>query len=290
MPTTSSAAAATIEPGTGFSGILKEQETFGTGRGVDVDAGDRINTWFDTLMVQCGWELAPSLVVMLCACSAIAVGGAAFVWQENLLSTAFAALIGFLLPVLAAMIARSQRQNKLMQQLPPMLEELARAAKTGRSVEQCLQMVAIDTPQPLGTELRLASRRMDLGMPLKDALRDLPHRTGVMTLNLLATTLVVQQQTGGDLVSVLTRLSRTVRDRLLFLGRLKAATAASRATAILMIVLPPSILAFFTLRDPDYFQNLMNSSWGRNATWLAFGLELIGVVWVMRILKKSQGT
>ena len=57
-----------------------------------------------------------------------------------------------------------------------------------------------------------------------------------------------------------------------------------------MIVLPPSILAFFTLRDADYFQNLMNSSWGRNATIVAFGLELIGVVWVLRILKKSQGT
>lgn len=271
-----------------FSGILKEQESFGTGRGAD--AADRINTWFDTLMMQCGWELAPSLVVMLCACSAVTIGGAVFVWQENLLSTAFAALVGFILPVLAAMFARSQRQNRLMQQLPPMLEELARAAKTGRSVEQCLQMVAMDTPAPLGTELRLASRRLDMGMLLKDALRDMPHRTGVMTLNLLATTLVVQQQTGGDLVSVLTRLSRTVRDRLLFLGRLKAATAASRATAILMIVLPPSILVFFSLRDPLYMQNLMNSSWGRNATILAFALEVIGVIWVMRILKNSQGT
>jgi len=271
-----------------FSAILKEQESFGTGRGADT--GDRINNWFDTLMVQCGWELAPSLVLMLCACSAFTLGGVLFVLQENLLSTAFGALVGFIVPVLAAMFARSQRQNTLMQQLPPMLEELARAAKTGRSVEQCIQLVAIDTPNPLGSELRLASRRLDLGMPLKDALRDMPARTGVMTLNLLATTLVVQQQTGGDLVSVLTRLSRTVRDRLLFLGRLRAATAASRATAILMIVLPPAVLAFFTIRDPKYFNNLMASTWGRNATIVAFALEVIGVVWVMRILKNSQRT
>ena len=60
--------------------------------------------------------------------------------------------------------------------------------------------------------------------------------------------------------------------------------------AILMIVLPPSILVFFSLRDPQYVQNLLNSSWGRNATVLAFVLEIIGVVWVMRILKNSQGT
>ena len=111
-----------------------------------------------------------------------------------------------------------------------------------------------------------------------------------MTLNLMNTTLTVQQQTGGDLVTVLNRLSQAVRDRLLFLGRLRAATAASRATATLMIVLPPAILVFFLLRDPDYFDNLMGSVWGRNATLIAIGLEIIGAVWVLRILKSSQRT
>uniref|UniRef100_A0A7C4QMZ9 Pilus assembly protein TadB n=1 Tax=Schlesneria paludicola TaxID=360056 RepID=A0A7C4QMZ9_9PLAN len=282
------AATTPLEHTVDFSAILKDQETFGTGRGTT--AGDRLNSWFDTLMLQCGWELAPSLVLMLCACGGITLGGLVFVVQENLLTTAFGTLVGFVLPILAALFARARRQTLIMRQLSPMLEELARAAKTGRSVEQCLQLVAVDTPEPLGRELRLASRRLDMGVPLRDALRDLPQRTGVMTLNILATTLVVQQQTGGDLVTVLTRLSRTVRDRLLFLGRLRAATAASRATAILMIVLPPAILVFFTLRDPQYFQELMSSSWGRNATLTACVLEIVGVVWVLRILRASQRT
>ncbi|OYW24756.1 MAG: pilus assembly protein TadB, partial [Planctomycetales bacterium 12-60-4] len=132
--------------------------------------------------------------------------------------------------------------------------------------------------------------RLKMGVPLKEALRDLPERTGLMTLNLMNTTLSVQQQTGGDLVMVLNRLSQAVRDRLLFLGRLRAATAASRATATLMIVLPPSILAFFLFRDPEYFQNLMGSVWGRNATLIAIALEIIGAVWVVRILQDSQRT
>ncbi len=278
----------TIEPRREFSGILKERENFGTGR--SADTSDRLNSWFDTLMLQSGWEIAPSMILMLCVCTAIAVGGLVFVIQENLLTTALGALIGFIAPIAAAMFARSRRQTQLMQQIPPMLEELGRAAKTGRSVEQCLQLVATDTPAPLGSELRLAAGRLKMGVPLRDALRDLPERTGLMTLNLLNTTLTVQQQTGGDLVTVLNRLSQAVRDRLLFLGRLRAATAASRATATLMIVLPPAILAFFLFRDPDYFQNLMGSSWGRNATLMAIALEVIGGIWVLRILKDSQRT
>lgn len=277
-----------IQPKPEFAGILRDVETFGTGR--SDDAADRLNSWFDTLMLQSGVGLAPSMALMLSLCAAIALGGAVFVAQENFLTTAIGALVGFLSPIAFIMFRRSSRQKQILAQIPPMVEELARAAKTGRSVEHSLRLVAADTPAPLGTELKLVAGRLDMGVPLRDALRDLPHRTGVSTLSLLNTTLVVQQQTGGDLVTVLERLSRTVRDRLLFLGRLRATTAASRATAVLMIILPPAVLTFFSIREPDYLQQLLSSPWGRNATLLAVGLETIGALWVLRILKDSQRT
>lgn len=271
-----------------FAGILKEQEVFGTGNGDD--AADQINSWFDDLMLQSGMAISPSMLLAICLCSGIAIGGTVFVAHEHLLTTALGTLVGFMLPVIVAIIVRTRRQDLMMRQIPSMLEELARAAKTGRSVEQSLEVVSADTPSPLGDELKLAAGRLKMGVQLKDALRDLPHRTGLMTLSLLCTTLTVQQQTGGDLVTVLERLSRTVRDRLSFLGRLRAATAASRATAILMIILPPAVLAFFIARKPTYLQELLSSPWGRNATMVAIVLEIIGALWIMRILKSSQQT
>ena len=60
------------------------------------------------------------------------------------------------------------------------------------------------------------------------------------------------------------------------------------ATAILMIVLPPAVLAFFVYRKPTYFDELMSSAWGRNSTILAVCLEIVGALWVMRILKDSE--
>jgi tight adherence protein B len=72
------------------------------------------------------------------------------------------------------------------------------------------------------------------------------------------------------------------------MGRLRAATAASRATAILMVVLPPGVLGFFVYRKPNYMDELLSSSWGRNTTILAVCLEIIGAIWVMRILKDSE--
>ena len=57
-----------------------------------------------------------------------------------------------------------------------------------------------------------------------------------------------------------------------------------------MIVLPPAVLAFFIMRKPTYLQELLSSPWGRNATILAIVLEIVGALWIMRILKTSQQT
>lgn len=279
---------APIKPQPGFAGILRTEETFARPDGQGL--GQSINGWFDRLMVQSGLEISPGVLLMLCFLCSLALGGALFVWQENFLSTAFAALMGGCLPLAATVFARARRQNEILTQMPAMVGELARAARTGRSLEQCLQLVADDTPAPLGMELKRCSHRMQLGMGLPQALEELPPRTGVVSLNVLVTALVVHHQTGGNLVTVLERLQQTIRDRISFLGRLRTATSASRATAIMMLVLPPGILTFFSIRDPEYFNNLMQSNWGRWSTLLAVVLQIIGSLWVIRILQNSKRT
>ena len=269
-----------------FADILRDREEFATGE--EESLSDQMNGWFDKLMLQSGTEISPSMILALSVCAAITCGGIAWVIQENFLTTGLAALLGSFIPVVSVVIARSRRQKKITEQLPDMVDELARAAKTGRSLEQCLQLVAEDTPSPLGDELRMCVQKMELGMSISGAIKDLPHRTGVVSLNVLRTALTVHHQTGGDLISVLDRLSATIRDRISYLGRLNAATAASRASAIMMLVIPPGVVLFFLFRDPNYLERLTDSAWGRNITLTAIVLQVIGATWVLRILKSSQ--
>lgn len=269
-----------------FADILRDQEEFATGE--EESLSEQMNGWFDTLMLQSGTEISPSMILALSFCSAITCGGIAWVIQENFLTTGIVGLLGAFIPVASVMYARKRRQKQITEQLPDTVDELARAAKTGRSLEQCLQLVAEDTPGPLGEELRLCVQKMELGMPISGAIRDLPHRTGIISLNVLRTALTVHHQTGGDLISVLDRLSATIRDRISYLGRLSAATAASRASAIMMLVIPPGVVLFFLFRDPNYLERLIDSTWGRNITLTAILLQVIGAIWVLRILKNSQ--
>jgi len=277
-----------ITPHPEFGGILREQETYATGESDDM--GNSINSWFDLLMIQSGIGLSPSMVLALSLCSGVALGGLVFVLQENLITTAIAAFFGFLAPIVIAVIMRSRRQTVMMNQMPPMVDELSRAAKTGRSLEACLQVVANDTPAPLGEELRRCTDRIAFGLPLSQALEELPIRTGLVSTSVLATALGVHRETGGDLVHVLQRLSATIRDRIQFQGRLAAATSASRAVALMMILLPPGIILFFIYRDPDYLQKLMDSTWGFRSMVAAIILQIIGSLVVLRILQSSKQT
>ncbi|MEW4487758.1 type II secretion system F family protein [Thalassoglobus sp. JC818] len=269
-----------------FSAILKSHDEFGVED--DPSLSNGMNRHFDDLVIQSGIGISPPMVLALVFCSAVTLSGIVFVIHENLLTTAVAAVVGTVLSMMVLFFMRSRRQKILSEQLPEMIDELARAAKAGRSLEQALIWVSQQIPAPLGNELKLCTRKLELGLDLQAAFEELPHRTGLVATRILTTVLTVHQQTGGDLVSVLDRLAHSLRDRAQFLGRLKAATSASRATAILMLILPPAIVLFFLFRDSEYLTNLFASEWGRRITIAAIVLDLIGAAWVFRILKTSQ--
>lgn len=268
-----------------FQRLLKDDQQFATGS--STGPGEAINGWFDRLMLQSGIRTPAGVWLSLSVVFALALGGSLFVLFERPVPTFAGAAVGLLLPVLLAMVLRSRRQKLIMDQLPGMAEELARAARSGRNVEHAFAMVAADTPAPLGTELRISARRTEMGLDLASAVRDLPERTGVTTLTMFTSAVAVHQDTGGDLISVLERLATSIRDRLHFVARLRAATIASRLGSIMMVVVPVLVMSFYLFRDPDYLNKLLSSFWGRLSLWLAIILQIVGCLSVYRILKSS---
>ncbi len=268
-----------------FSGLLREDTQFA--RGTSEGVGESVNGWVDALMLQSGIKTSPIVWLGLCLVSALTLGGTFFVATERPLMTAMFAVIGLILPLVIAVILRSRRQKVIMEQLPGMADELARFARSGRNLEHSFMMVAGDTPSPLGDELRVSARRMEMGIDVGSAVKDLVSRTGVSTLMMFSSALSVHQDTGGDLISVLERLATAVRDRLHFLSRQRSATIASRMGAVMMVVIPVVVMGFYLFRDPNYLTNLLNSYWGRLSLWTAVALQIVGCIIVYRILSRS---
>ncbi len=282
---TQGTASAVIQANAGFAGILREDVRYSTGG--ESSTGEAINGWFDRLMLQSGIATSPSVWLMLCVITGVAMGGLVFVLTEMIPVAVLGGLMGIAIPLVAAAMMRSSRQKNIRAQLPEAAEELARAARSGRNIESALHFVAGDTASPLGDELRLAVRRMDMGIDVASAVRDLPERTGVTALTMLTSAISLHQDTGGDLVSVLERLAGAVRDRAHFVNRMRAATISSRLAWILMMAIPPLIVGFFIIRDPLYLTSLLSSFWGQLTFWGGVGLQIVGALLVYRILRKT---
>ena len=274
-----------IEPQPQFAGILRQEIRYSDGEETGVSSA--VNGWFDRLMLQSEITTAPSVWLLLCIVAGVSVGGLIFVLTELIPLSILCGLLGIALPLAAATIIRSTRQKRIRAQLPEAVEELARSARSGRNIESALHFVAGDTASPLGDELRLAIRRMDMGIDIATAVRDLPERTGVPALTMLTSAISLHQDTGGDLVQVLERLAAAVRDRMHFINRMRAATISSRLGAGLMLIIPPLIICFYVFRDPQYLSDLMSSFWGRLTFWSGVVLQIVGATLVFRILRKT---
>ncbi len=275
----------TLERRPEFSDLLKEDHQYA--RGDSAGMGESVNSWFDRLMLQSGIRTAPALWLGLCVVSALSLGGLMYVATERPSLTALFAGIGLLLPITVAMFRRSRRQLAIMAQLPGMADELARNARAGRNLEHSFKVVAADTPAPLGDELRISARRMEMGLDVSSSVGDLADRTGVSTLTMFSSALSVHQDTGGDLISVLERLATAVRDRLHFVSRQRAATIAARMGTVLMVAIPILVMGFYLMTEPDYLNSLLNDFWGRLSLWTGIILQVVGCLLVFRILSRS---
>ena len=268
-----------------FAGLLRENQQFASGSGQGV--GDSVNGWFDQLMIQSGIRISPMVWLGLCLLLALTLGGIGFVVSERPTPTDFFAIVGLVLPVGITIGLRNSRQSKIMVQLPGMADELARSARAGRNLEQSLMLVAADTPAPLGDELQVSARRMEMGLDVASSVRDLADRTGVSTLTMFSSALALHQDTGGDLIVVLERLATAVRDRLHFVARQRAATVASRWGAAMMVAIPLIVLMLYTVWYPNYLTRLTESSAGRLSLWIGIAGQILGSFLVYRILARS---
>jgi tight adherence protein B len=193
-----------IEPQPQFAKILRVEEAYASPD--SATAAARINGRFDRLVIQSGTSAAASVVLRLCILGGVALGGTVFVVTENLLWTAIGLALGAFLPVYVLLVARARRVRKLDRQIPVLIDGLEHAARNGRGLAQCLEIVATETPAPLGDEIGRGVRRMRMGIGIEAAFADVPERTGSPQIATVVSALAEHDRTGCDLVDQLERL------------------------------------------------------------------------------------
>jgi tight adherence protein B len=148
------------------------------------------------------------------------------------------------------------RQQKFLRELANSLDVVVRGVKSGLALNECLQIIARESPEPIASEFKEVVEQQRVGVPLGEALERMAQRMPVPEVRFLTIVIGIQQQAGGNLSEALGNLSEVLRSRLRMAMKVKALSAEATASASVLAALPPGVMLMVYLSTPDYIMPL----------------------------------
>ena len=140
--------------------------------------------------------------------------------------------------------------------LPDAIDLFTRTMRAGHNIHSGLETIATETSDPVKMEFKKLMEELALGSQVEPALHELGKRVPLIDLKFFITGLILQRQTGANMVAVLENLSTLVRERLNMAAKLKAHTAQQRFSAGLLCCLPLVVGIGFWILKPEYIRLL----------------------------------
>lgn len=223
---------------------------------------------------------------------ALSAGGAAaavlvswLVLGQPLLGLAAGAGVA-VLPFTVVLNARSRRSHKLSAQLPDALDMMIRSLRAGHGVTAAMGLVAREMPVPVAVEFGRCYEEQRFGVSSKDAIRAMAERVATNAdLKMFAVSVIIQHETGGNLVEILEKISGTIRERFKFYGKLRALTVEAKMSAVILGSLPFVCALAVLLLNPTYLTPLVDDRIGHAFLAVGVGLWLMGMTWMRRLAR-----
>ena len=231
---------------------------------------------------RAGLTITPRDFYMMSAMSGVIMGGAAYaafgLAPEVALVVAFVGSFGFPRLVLNKMTKR--RQHKFLTELANAIDVIVRGIKTGLPLNECLQILARESPEPLASEFREVVDQQRMGVTLGECLERMGDRMPLAEIRFLTIVISIQQQAGGNLSEALSNLSGVLRDRFMLSMKVKALSAEAKASAIVLASLPPGVMCMVYLSSPNYIMPLFTTQTGNflvafGGVWMLTGILIM---------------
>lgn len=206
------------------------------------------------------------------------------VFERNVFISVVISLTAGSLPFFWLYRKRQAREVAFAEQLPDVLDLMARALRAGNSVSGAIQCAGHESPDPAGPELTRVFEEVNYGRGVTTALQNLAKRMQCDDLRYLVVALVIQQETGGNLNMLFDRLAHIIRERVKLVGQIQALTAEGRLSGTILTALPLVLVATLYWVQPEYLMTLFTDPMGQKMVAGAIGLQVIGYLVIRRLV------
>lgn len=224
-----------------------------------------------------------SLLLISCGIGSLgAIAGVVLQSPTPLLPVYFAMLGS--LPTVWLVFRRKKRFAKFGTQFPDALSLLARALRSGHSLNSGMHMISEEMAAPIGLEFQIAFEEQNLGIPVEQTLKNMMKRMPNLDLKFFITAVSIQRQTGGDLAEIIDKICEVVRERFKIFGMIQALTGEGRLSGAVLMGLPIALFLAVYKLNPDYVMLLFTHPFGKKMVAGGIVLQILGAVVIKKII------
>ena len=178
-----------------------------------------------------------------------------------------------------------RRVQRMIEQLPQLLDHSVRSLKSGRTLADAVLGAIDSTEAPLKQAMSRIQRNVQMGVSLPESVSDFAEFYERDEFRLFALGLKVNHRYGGNASELLENLIKMIREREQGARQLKAMTGETRMTAYVLAGLPIAMVGYFLMVNPGYLMSMWNDGTGRYLLLAAVALDITGTFVMWRMLR-----
>ncbi len=174
-----------------------------------------------------------------------------------------------------------RRQRAFLEEFAEALDAMARLLKAGMPVTEAIAMAGREFQGPIGDEMSQIYENQKVGISLSEAAAQAALRMPITEMQMFATAVAIQSETGSSLSEVLENLSQVIRSRFRLKRKVVALSQEAKSSAMIIGSLPVLVGGGMNFIQPDYTGVLFEEPIGKILLWACAIWMSIGVL-VMR--------
>ena len=222
-----------------------------------------------------------SLVALIITVISDVLRGKSFSIMQIIISL----LVGFYIPDIFLLINEKKRKKRIEDDLFKAVLIMSNAFKSGRSIMQAVEIVSNELDGPISEEFKKMYIDLTYGLELDVVFDRLSNRIKLDETKYMASSLVILNKTGGNIVKVFSSIERSFFERKQLNDELKSVTALSNFVFKILVAIPFIIFIMIYILNPGYFVPLVTTIIGKILLIIILLIYVLYIVIVRKLIR-----
>ncbi len=215
----------------------------------------------------------------------------AFIVFSIILGSTFMGLLigvaGFFAPSLYLNHKVKARREQFDMQMIEAMDVLSGSIKSGQTIAQAFQALVKHMPKPISEEVGIMLTSQRLGEPLGVALKRMADRMQSKNLDLIISSILIAEKTGGNLVETFQTMAESVREIYQLENKIKTSSAQERMQGNVLSIIPFALMiALFFINKPMILP-LFTTLPGNIILATVILFEMIGIFFIRKLVHQE---